>query len=403
MGLILATAGCAVDFPFKSAFTKKTEKGDGPVESLVLKGGGLERDRTNLDPALHGQLEAAHALWLKEEYAKSASAYHAIAGTRKIPLSVVEEALFYEAESYYLQKNYRAAEPLFKKLLGTEFRYGRYQEQAAKRLFEIADYWLEDTRAEIKAWEEKRQGNRWLVMPASYVHVTQDKPWLDSEGRAMRALEEVRLYDLNGPLGEKALMMMATVKAFREDYREADYYFSELFKHYPNSPLAPEAIKRSIICKQMMTGGSVYDTRVLHEARQLIQTAQSYPELANNDFLRRQLISIGTQQADQDFNIAEFYRRTGHPGAAYFYYELVSRRYPGSKYAERAEERKREMAARLERSGESSSLLAIPNLFTPRPLPQSLLAAENALPGLDASQGNAWSPAVPAGSPSAPR
>jgi outer membrane protein assembly factor BamD (BamD/ComL family) len=384
--------------PFKNPFAKAADVPDGPVESLVLRGGDLERDRSNIDPALQAKLEAAHALRLKEEYRKACTAYHDIAGMKKIPLAVVEEALFWEAETYYLDGNYRAAEPLFKKLLGTEFRYGRFQDQAAKRLFDIADYWLNDTRAAIKAWEEQRQGQRWLVLPSSYFHVAQDKPWVDMEGRAMRALEEVRLHDLNGPLGEKALLMMATVKAFREDYREADYYFSELYKHYPNSPLAPEAIKRSIICKQMMTGGSVYDTRVLQEAQQLIQTAGSYPELANNDFLRRQLISISTQQADRDFNIAEFYRRTGHPGAAYFYYELVSRRYPGSKYAQRSEERKREMQERLERRGESTLLVPLPNLFAPRPLPQGVLTGREGrepVPSVDVSDSNAFSPAGP--------
>jgi outer membrane protein assembly factor BamD (BamD/ComL family) len=389
---LVPAAGCALELPFKNPLAKTPELGAGPVDSLVLRGGDLERDRPQIDPELQTKLEGAHALRLKEQYSKAGNAYHYIATIKKIPLPVLEESLFWEAETYYLSGNYRAAEPLFKKLLGTEFRYGRFQDQAAKRLFEIADYWLEPTRAQIKAWEEKRQGQRWLVMPASYFHIAQDKPWLDMEGRAIRALEEVRLHDLNGPLGERALMMMATVKAFREDYREADYYFSELYKHYPNSPLAPEAIKRSIICKQMMTGGSVYDTRVLQEAQQLIQTAGSYPELANNDFLRRQLISISTQQADRDFNIAELYRRTGHPGAAYFYYELVCRQHPGSKYAERAEQRKSEMAARLDRRGESSSLLPIPSIVAPRPLPQSLTTGDEPRPGLDPGQGDAFSP-----------
>jgi hypothetical protein len=47
-------------------------------------------------------------------------------------------------------------------------------------------------------------------------------------------------------------------------------------------------------------------------------------------------VSVNLQQADRDFNIAEFYRRSGHPGSAYFYYELVIRRYPKTDYAEKA-------------------------------------------------------------------
>ena len=46
--------------------------------------------------------------------------------------------------------------------------------------------------------------------------------------------------------------------------------------------------------------------------------------------------AIGMQQAEKDFQVAEFYRRTGHPGSARFYYELVCRRYPGTTFAEKA-------------------------------------------------------------------
>ena len=54
------------------------------------------------------------------------------------------------------------------------------------------------------------------------------------------------------------------------------------------------------------------------------------------EFLTRQKLAIRMQQADKDFKMAEYYERTRHPGSAYFYYQLVKRRYPGTKYAELA-------------------------------------------------------------------
>ena len=48
----------------------------------------------------------------------------------------------------------------------------------------------------------------------------------------------------------------------------------------------------------------------------------------------------GTQQAEKDFQTAEYYERTGHPGSAVFYYELVRRRYAGTRYSDLATERK---------------------------------------------------------------
>jgi outer membrane protein assembly factor BamD (BamD/ComL family) len=177
-------------------------------------------------------------------------------------------------------------------------------------------------------------------MPASYFSLSKERPFLDPEGHALQCLEEVRLNDIGGPLAEKALFYMATVKFFRADYKDADYYYSQVYEHYPNSPLAPKAVKQSIICKQLVTGGSCYDCRTVEESRKLIHTAtRAYPQMAtgpDQDWIARQLVSVNLQQADRDFNIAEFYRRTNHPGSAYFYYELVRRRYPNTQYAEKA-------------------------------------------------------------------
>lgn len=47
-----------------------------------------------------------------------------------------------------------------------------------------------------------------------------------------------------------------------------------------------------------------------------------------------------SDQAEQlgakEFKRAEFYRRTGRPGSAAFYYQMVARRYPGTGFAEEA-------------------------------------------------------------------
>lgn len=43
--------------------------------------------------------------------------------------------------------------------------------------------------------------------------------------------------------------------------------------------------------------------------------------------------------AERDLKTAEFYRRTGHPNSARFYYEIICRRYSDTIYAERAKKR----------------------------------------------------------------
>ena len=75
--------------------------------------------------------------------------------------------------------------------------------------------------------------------------------------------------------------------------------------------------------------------------------------LANNkekrEFLEKQKRSIDLQQAEQDYKKAEFYRRTGHPGSAYWYYELVQRRYPGTVFADKARDRWSELREEVAR------------------------------------------------------
>src|SRR5262249_19848276 len=145
-------------------------------------------------------------------------------------------------------------------------------------------------------------------------------------------LEQDVYNDLNGRIADEALFLAGSVKFFREDYREADHYFTQIVERYPTSKYAKQALEMGIIAKHMSTGGADYDGRKVAEARQMVDTAlRNYPDLAaeKSEFLERQLSGINRQQAEKDFKVAEFYERTGHPGSAYFYYEIVRRRYPG--------------------------------------------------------------------------
>jgi outer membrane protein assembly factor BamD (BamD/ComL family) len=348
--VLMLLSGCAADSWKLPTLWKKTDPEiEGPKDSLVLKGGKLEKDRT-LDAEGQKDLEAARRLFQEKDYAKAEPLFHKLQKNKKVPDAVAEESLFFEAEAQRLQKHYRDAEPTYKLLLD-RFRNTQYTDRVTRSLFEIAEYWLNDTRAQMTAYYEQLEGKRWFVMPASYVHIDKDKPILDTEGRAVQVLDTIRLHDINGPLGEKALFYLATVKFYRAEYREADFYFSQLFQQYPNSGFAAKAIKQSVICKQLSVGGPSYDRRPIEEAKKLLQNSQNaYPELSKEEgWIQKQLIGMNLQQADGDFRVAEFYRRIGHPGPAYFYYELVRRRYPNTNYEKRALERMNELRSQVER------------------------------------------------------
>jgi RNA polymerase sigma factor (sigma-70 family) len=52
------------------------------------------------------------------------------------------------------------------------------------------------------------------------------------------------------------------------------------------------------------------------------------------------------EEVEKDLKIAEFYRRTGYPDSASYYYERIDRDHPGTLYAERARERLAELKKR---------------------------------------------------------
>jgi outer membrane protein assembly factor BamD (BamD/ComL family) len=323
------------------------------VGNFVFKDGQFQADATHARGAQ--ELNAAQEIYRGNNFAGAETAFHKIAeNTRNSPL-IAEEARFYEAECLYRQDKLPKACDTYHKML-VDFPSGAFRDQAVRRMFDIANFWLDDTRTEMAEYREKRDGKRTFVMPAVF-HTEKKKPLLDEEGRALQALEQVHLNDVTGPLADKALFLAGGVKFYREDYGEAAHYFNMLVEQHKDSPLAPQAVELAIISLHMSTGGPEYDGRKVAQARLLVDSAlRNYPELARDKsgFLERQLGSITYQQAQKDYMTAEFYRRTGHPGSAYFYYEIVRRRYPGTKFADLATERMNRIREQVEKTGGKS-------------------------------------------------
>jgi outer membrane protein assembly factor BamD (BamD/ComL family) len=339
----------------RSSIPTKTDDVDPEGDSLILRTNGLVPDKApkgGLSPELAARLAQARELFRKQEYDKAEDIFFEIADKDKNPPAAIQEATYYRAECLRLQGHYPKAADLYAGLLN-KFPSTPYREQCVQHMFNIANRWLDDTRAEMREEQEKQAGKRWFVWPR-YISFEDSKPFLDREGRAIEKLEQVRLHDINGPLADQALFLCGVVKMYNENYRDADQYFTSIYARHPESPLAPKAIELGIQCKHLSTGGSDYDGRKTAEARKMVNVAlASYPQLANNKemraFLEEQKASIDVQQAEKEFKMAEFYRRTGHPASAYFYYKLVERRYPGTKYAQMAVERWNELREKLEK------------------------------------------------------
>jgi len=325
-----------------------------PVDSFVVRPDGLASEKLPEEGTTEARLAGARDLFRRAEYAKAQVLYHAAANETKGQPVSVQEGLFYEAECLRLQGIYPRAADTYNDLLN-KFSATPYRDQAVQHMFDIANYWLEDTRKEMQDWEEYKSNKSWFFWPR-LANWDKTKPVLDEQGRAVEKLEQVHLNDIGGPLADQALFYAGSVKMYNGDWRDADGYFSQIFEHHPNSPLAPKAVELAIMAKNLSTGGPEYDGRKAAEARKLVDAAlRNYPELSNDpkkrEYLERQLNGINLQQATKDYQMAELWKRTGHPGAAYFQFGIVKQRYPNTKFVALAEQQMQELSGKLEKTG----------------------------------------------------
>ncbi|MCS6976514.1 MAG: tetratricopeptide repeat protein [Gemmatales bacterium] len=336
--------------------TRPNVKLPDPPQQAVYRAGHWEQEGPLQPGTLAGDLASAKVLFERGDHGDAEKVFRWLAARAKKEKNpdIYEEALFYQAECQFAQRRYPAARETYETLL-KEFPSSRFRGEAVQRQFAIAEYWLEDTRAEIREKEKNKDG--WSFSLPRLVSFEKEKPTFDTEGHAQKVCEAIYIEDPAGPLAPQALYRAGGISFFRERYEEADTYYSMLVDQYPKSPLAPAALELAIQSKVNQVRGPAYDSRKLIEARQLVDTAmRSYPELEpKREQLERTLIAINEQQAEKDYSIAEFYRRTNHPGAAYFYYEIVRRRYPGTTWAAKATERMHELRSKVEAEAAAAS------------------------------------------------
>jgi outer membrane protein assembly factor BamD (BamD/ComL family) len=344
-----------------------------PVESFVLRNGTLDAVTAPKEKGPEAELAGAREFFRREEYDKARRVYHHLANNEKNPASVAQEAMYYEAECLRLLGDLPKAADVYAELL-KKFTMNPYRDLAIQHIYDISRFWLQDTWEEVRETEEKREGKRWVVWPR-FVSIDKRKPLLDREGRAVERLKDVYTYEgKGGALADKALFLCGHVNWFNEDYQDADHDFTMLHQLYPDSPFAPYAVELAIKAKLMSTGGELYDGRKVAEARMLVDQAMRMQQLdeAKKRALQGLLTSISAQQAEKDFQMAEFWRRTGHPGSAYFYYEIVRRRYPDpnpNSAASRATQRMLDIRAKMEK--EQADRLGPPPQAEPaRPIEQ---------------------------------
>ena len=115
------------------------------------------------DSDAEAKMAKAEELFAANDFAAARPIYSGLADNTRNPLLLSEKARFKEAECYRFAKKYPKAVDTYHRLL-QDHQTGAYRRAACKEIFDIADFWLDDTRAEI---ESARAGEKkpWIRLP----------------------------------------------------------------------------------------------------------------------------------------------------------------------------------------------------------------------------------------------
>jgi outer membrane protein assembly factor BamD (BamD/ComL family) len=299
------------------------------------------------DSASVTKLAAARELYQKGQYGEAERIFTQVANSTRIPRPAVEEARCFQAHCQRHQGRYPAALLTYTKQLH-DFPIGPYRQEALQHIFDIANYWLDDTRWEMKAWREWEEGKRLVALPAPMLHLDTGKPLLDEEGQAVRTLEWVYRTDPAGPLATKALWYAANVWYFRQAYGKAEADFSELMRRHPGCEYAGQTVQLTILCKLTLVRERGVDGGRLSEVSDLLDGFErQYPgNGATKDFLHQMRLDTDKLVAERGFRAADHQQRVGYLADARGRYEALCSRYPGTMWARQARQRLQALEAK---------------------------------------------------------
>lgn len=333
--LLLAFAGVGCNGPGK-AKKSFTDRAYETVRSFVTS--------SYHDPEAENKLTKADEQFAAGNYSAAQDLYAELAENTYNAATVVEKARFMEGESLRMRNKLPQAVSAYNRLL-KDFTVGTYTEKAARRMAEIAKPWLEEAIADI---EKAESGKAWVRLPKVPNPFDTTRPFIDGEGELVKTLENIATNAPFSSVADWALFWAGYVHYARRRFEESDHLFSQLAEFHKDSPFRAEALKYAIISKNNVTGGAPYDGTKAAEALQLANHVEATDpayrdDKGKSDFLLKQKMAIRYQQAERDYEMGEYYMRTKRPGSAFFYYDLVTRRYAGSPFAVKAEARLRDI------------------------------------------------------------
>ena len=271
--------------------------------------------------------DEAEALVVAKQHKEAGKKF--LAAAKRWPDSSLEEdALFLAGENFFAADDYPEAHKAYQKLLKAH-DYTHYLDKVTRRLFAMAQYW-EKCAARDPSFK-------------SPVNLTDDtRPLIDTVGYALKAYDDIRMYDPTGPLADDAIMATANLYFVRGRYEEAARNFDLLRTEYAKSEHQMMAHLLGIESWQKIYQGGYYDAGPLDKAAEVADQAliQFGPELGE---ARPKVVEaknkIVEEKAARDLIIGRYYDKRDRFGAARFYYRSIVEEYPQTAAAQQARQR----------------------------------------------------------------
>ena len=279
------------------------------------------------EPIARAAFQEGKALFVRKNYLEAAEQFKT-AAFRWPDTPLEEDALFLQAESYFFADEYVKAHDTFE-MLFKKYSNTRHLETAVSREFAIGRFW--EQMHDVKPL--------WTIQPN---FTDKGRPWFDTYGYAMKAYQNVRMYDPTGPLADQSLMAVGTSYFRHDEFEEAAMEFDQLRKDYPNSDYQMLAHVLGMQAKMRVYQGDMYDKTALKEAHEIADTAlaQYGPKLgAEQARMIKDRSKIIEEEANRLYVVGQYYEKNKNYRAARFYYKNVIDEYPRTEKSQLAKDR----------------------------------------------------------------
>jgi outer membrane assembly lipoprotein YfiO len=160
---------------------------------------------------------------------------------------------------------------------------------------------------------------------------------ISGEQDGIEILEKIAQRAVGTPRAEIALLTIADHYLDKGKWAEAAASYDGFLQLFPKSPRAVHAELRAAEAFHKAYRGPLYDETPLIEAEHRYQAfANNHPDKAREVKVEEILQEIHSQRAGKQYEVGQFYLRTGDPDAAKHYFELVASQFSDTKWAGRA-------------------------------------------------------------------